>query len=169
MANGSFLAGLQGLAGWLGNLILPVIAAYCVVLALVAFGKRRDGGHYMVAAFACLLGPGLASLAEAFVTSTPANAHDVYYNALLNLINWVGNVVMPTVASVYVVRGVLAIGGVMERLNIGDDWMRYFGVAFGCLMVSGIMRLLEHFVITANALHVGMLVHQFIGGGISWA
>ena len=65
--------------------------------------------------------------------------------------------------------GVLAIGGVMKRLNIGDDWMRYFGVAFGCLMVSGIMRLLEHFVITAEALHVGMLVHQFIGGGISWA
>jgi hypothetical protein len=169
MGSGSFLVGLESLAGWLGNLILPVIAAYCVVLALVAFGQRRDGGHYVVAALACLLGPGLASLAEAFVTNTPTSSHDVYYNALLNLINWVGNVIMPTAASLYVIRGVLALGGVMERLNIGDDWMRYFAVALGCLMVSGIMRLLEHFVLTANALHVGMVVHQLIGGGISWA
>jgi hypothetical protein len=169
MGNGNFLTGLEGFAGWMGNLILPVIAAYCIVLALVAFGQRRDGGRYVVGAVICLLGPGLASLAKAFVTSTPTNSHDVYYNALLNLINWVGNVMMPTAASIYVIRGVLAMGGVMERLNIGDDWMRYFAVAFGCLMVSGIMRLLEHFVLTANPIHVGLVVHQLVGGGMLWA
>ena len=169
MGSGNFLTGLEGLAGWLGNLILPVIAAYCIVLALVAFGERRDAGRYVAAALLCLLGPGLASLAEAFVTNTPANAHDVYYNALVNLINWVGNVIMPMAASFYVIRGILALGGVMERLNIGDDWLRYFAVAFGCLMVSGIMRLLEHFVLTAPTTHLGMVVNQLLAGGISWA
>lgn len=169
MNSGDFLTGLQGLVKWTGNLILPVIAAYCVVLGLMAFHRRQDGERYILAALACLLGPGLASLAEAFVMNTPANSHDAFYNALLNLINWIGNVIMPMFAGYNVVRGILVMGGVMERFNIGDDWLRYFLVAFGCVMVSGIMRLLEWFVTQGASTHItGSLVVPFVQGGHLW-
>jgi hypothetical protein len=147
MGNGNFITGLEGLAKWLGNLVLPCIAAYCVVLALVAIHRRRDGQRYFLAALLCLMGPALAQLVFAFVNNTPAGGgHDAMYNALLNGINWLGNVIMPMFSVWNVVCGALVLGGFNERMNIGDDWARYFIVAFGGLMVSGIMRLLEWFV-----------------------
>jgi hypothetical protein len=135
------------MAEWLGYLILPALAALCVVIGVVSYHQRKDGGRYITAAVLCLMGPASAQLINAFVTNTPGTgAHDTYYNAILNLINWVGNVIMPMFAVLNVIRGVLALGGFMERFNIGEDWVRYFIIAGASMMISGITRLLEHFV-----------------------
>jgi len=48
-----------------------------------------------------------------------------------------------------VVRGVLQPE--MKHFQSVHDRLHYFIVAFGCLSVSGILRLLEHFVTTAKA------------------
>ena len=60
--------------------------------------------------------------------------------------NYVGNVILPTFAAIEVVKLVLGFGGVFERLNIGDDWLRHLFAAMMSLMVSGILREFEHFV-----------------------
>ena len=65
---------------------------------------------------------------------------------LLTLTNFVGNVLMPFYAAIEIVRLVLGLGGVFERLDVGDDWIRHLMAAMGALMVSGLLRLFEHFV-----------------------
>ena len=166
MTSGDFLTGLEALVRWLGNLLLPVVAAYCVVMAIVALHNRSHWQRYILGALYCLMGPGLASLAEAFITSSPVGAHDVYYNAILSGINWLGNVIMPMFAAYNVICGVLVLGGFMERLDIGDDWVRYFVTAIASLLVSGIMRLLEWFVVRGESTgitgHFAYLVHGSI-------
>ena len=170
MSQGDFLTGLSGLTQWIGYLVLPVLAAYCVVAALLAWHRRGDGERYIMAALACLMGPGLALLAHSFTTLTPASSsHDAFYNALLNLINWVGNVVMPMFGAYNVICGILVVGGFMERFNIGDDWARYFIVAFGCMMVSGIIRLLEWFVTNGASTSLQHTTSMLVrSGGVTW-
>lgn len=166
MIDGSFLGGLQHLVQWMGNLILPTLAGLCVIIAIYEYSQRRDGERYFVAALLCLLGPACAQLVYSFVTRTPpSGGADVYASGLINAVNWLGNVILPIFAAYNVIRGVLVMGGFMERFTIGDDWTRYFIVAFMCLMVSGIMRLLEHFVLTAHSV-TSLLLHLSIGGAI---
>ena len=64
------------------------------------------------------------------------------------------NVILPLYSVFCFTRGALALGGFMERFNIGDDWTRYFLSGGGCLAVSGIVRLTEYFVVqSAGGLH----------------
>jgi len=67
-------------------------------------------------------------------------------SAILSLANWVGNVILPVYGGIEIVRAVLGVGGFFERLNIGDDWIRHFIAGGACLCVSGLMRLMEHFI-----------------------
>jgi hypothetical protein len=62
------------------------------------------------------------------------------------LTNYVDNVILPTFAAIEVVKLVLNFGGVFERLNIGDDWLRHLFAAMMSLMVSGLLREFEHCV-----------------------
>ena len=82
----------------------------------------------------------------------PSRARDAtqYWAALLCLANWVGNVILPVYGGIEIARAVLGIGGVFERLNIGDDWIRHFIAGGSCLCVSGLMRLMEHFIATGT-------------------
>jgi hypothetical protein len=59
---------------------------------------------------------------------------------------------LPVYATLEIVRLVLGVGGVFERLAIGDDWLRHLLAAMGALMVSGILRLLEYWVANAKAI-----------------
>ena len=93
---------------------------------------------------AALLGSGLLRLAE--VISQQNGGADQYMVMLLTVTNFVGNVLMPFYAAIEIVRLVLGIGGVFERLAIGDDWVRHGMAAMGALLVSGLLRLLEYFV-----------------------
>lgn len=173
MNGGNFVFGLEHMAQWIANLVLPVIAAYCVIAALLAIHNRRDGVRYLFAGLMCLMGPALADLAYAFLTNVPAvGGHDPMYNALLNAINWIGNVIMPMFSAYNVACGVIVLSGFGERLYVGEDWMRYFIVALGGLMVSGIMRLLEWFVVQGQTTTISgsfSSVSSFVvGGHIPW-
>ena len=149
MGSASFITGLQAMVEWVGYLVLPALAALCVITALVTYSQRKDGSRYLAAALLCLLGPACAQLLNAFVSTTPGTgSHDTYYNGILNLTNWVGNVIMPMFAVLNIIRGIMTAGGFFERFTIGDDWVRYFLIAGGSMMVSGITRLFEHFVTT---------------------
>ena len=130
--------GQRNAAHW-GGLILAC--------GIYQFSKGQELERYVWGAMAALLGSGLLRLAE--VISQQNNGADQYMVMLLTVTNFVGNVLMPFYAAIEIVRLVLGIGGVFERLAIGDDWLRHGMAAMGALMVSGLLRLLEHFITAA--------------------
>jgi hypothetical protein len=74
----------------------------------------------------------------------------VYWVALITLINWVGNVILPVYAASQVALGALRIG-MFSSIHPTSSWMRHFLAAGLCLMVSGFLRLAEFFVIHGTA------------------
>ena len=166
MVSGNFLNGLEGLTEWLGYLILPTLAGFCIVMAIYNYREGQNGERSMVAAILCLMGPACALLVSAWVTKgapSTAPGADGYAGALMNALNWVGNVLLPLLAAYNVARGVVQTQ--MKHFNSLQDRFHYFIVAFACLSVSGILRLLEHFVATAKAVsYLQFYIH--ISGGI---
>ena len=59
--------------------------------------------------------------------------------AILNAVNWIGNVIAPVGAG-------LALAGGLVAYMTGRGAMRYVVVALGCLTVSGATRLLEFWI-----------------------
>src|SRR5258707_3004362 len=68
------------------------------------------------------------------------NDPDVYWVALLSLVNWVCNVLMPIYAGLQVAAGALRMG-VITRIHPTEGWMRHFVAAALCLLLSGLLRL----------------------------
>ena len=145
---GSLQPGLLNLANWVGNVMLPIGAGLILAFGIYQFSKGYELERYIYGAMAALMGSGLLRLAEAI--SQQATDANQYMVMLLTLTNFVGNVLMPFYAAIEIVRLVLGLGGVFERLAIGDDWIRHGMAAMGALMVSGLLRLLEYFVANAS-------------------
>jgi len=57
-------------------------------------------------------------------------------NGILHLANWVGNVIMPTIAAVFVIMAIL-------QFSKGQEFSHSMYGALVCLMVSGLTRALE--------------------------
>jgi hypothetical protein len=62
---GAFL----NLVNWVGNVICPVGAALCVVMAIVSYTHGRGVARWAVAAAGLLMVSGLTRLIEAWITS----------------------------------------------------------------------------------------------------
>ena len=148
MLNGSFESGLLNLANWFSNVMLPIGAGLILAIGIYRFSKGHDLERYIYGALAALMGSGLLRLAEAIAQQNTGS--DQYMTVLLVLTNYAGNVLLPLYATLEIVRLVLGVGGVFERLAIGDDWLRHLLAAMGALMVSGILRLLEYWVTNAK-------------------
>ncbi|HMF65007.1 MAG TPA: hypothetical protein VK608_13035 [Edaphobacter sp.] len=144
MQQGSFDTGILNFTNWIGNQILVVLAGLIIAAGIYRYSKGHDADRYFYGSLASLLASGFLRLAETMTQQT--SGANQYWTALLTLTNFVGNVVLPTFAGIEIVKLILGIGGVFERLNIGDDWLRHLVAAMMSLMVSGILRLFEHFV-----------------------
>jgi hypothetical protein len=148
----TFSPGLISMANYLGNVILPICAALVIALGLYAYSQRSDGQRYIIGGIACLLVSGFVREAEFFIGSTTDST--MFVTGILGLVNWVCNVILPLYSVFCFSRGAMALGGFMDRFNIGDDWMRYFLTGAGCLSCSGIVRLIEYFVVqNSGGLH----------------
>ena len=150
MLNGSFYSAMLNLANWLGNVMLPIAAGLILAIGIYRFSKGHELERYIYGALAALMGSGLLRLAEAIAQQN--TGADQYMTVLLTITNYVGNVLLPVYATLEIVRLVLGVGGVFERLAIGDDWLRHLLAAMGALMVSGVLRLLEYWVANAKAI-----------------
>jgi len=146
--NGSFDGAIKMLAGYLGNAILPICAGLILCMAIWAYSQRKSGDQYVVGAMVALLASGLIRVAETFAAQGTGAGQ--YLSAVLTLVNYVSNVIMPVFAALELVRGILELSGFMERMTIGDDASRHFILAGMCLSVSGMVRLLEFFVMNAT-------------------
>ena len=141
----SFDHGILHLANWVGNVIMPTIAALFIIMAIIQFSKGQEFSHGMYGAFACLMVSGLTRSLETFASQRAWNSPDVYWMALVTMISWVGNVILPVYAAAQVAMGALRIG-MFSFIHPTSSWMRHFLAAGLCLMVSGLLRLAEFFV-----------------------
>jgi len=141
----SFDNGILHLANWVGNAIMPMIAAGFIIMAILQFSKGQEFSHCMYGALACLMVSGFTRALERFASQAAWDNPDVYWMALTTLINWVGNVILPVYAAAQVALGALRIG-MFSYIHPTSGWIRHFFVAGLCLMVSGLLRLAEFFV-----------------------
>ncbi len=95
---------------------------------------------------------GFLRTAEYFFVSSGTTGSGMYEAGLLHLVNWVCNVIMPLYAVFCFARGALSYGGILEKSTIGEGWLRYVISGFACLGISGIVRLLEYFVVRGNSI-----------------
>jgi hypothetical protein len=103
------------------------------------------------AGFAALMCSGLLRALEVFAQQAGANDPDRYWISILMLVNWVGNVMLPLYGVIQVVMLVLHSAGVLERMTIGDAWVRNLVAAMMCFGLSGLLRLAEFWIQNGTA------------------
>jgi energy-converting hydrogenase Eha subunit B len=148
MNGGSFDGGLLNLTNWVGNAIMPILAALILALGIYKYSRGYHIDPYIAGTMGALSVSGLLRLLEVFTQQGSGSTQ--YWAALLSLANWIGNVILPVYGGIEITRAVLGVGGFFERLNIGDDWVRHFITAGMCVGASGLLRLFEHWISTGT-------------------
>jgi hypothetical protein len=137
--------GILNLANWAGNVIMPTLAAVFIIIAILQFSKGQEFAHSIYGALGSLTISGLARAFETFASQAAWNNPDLYWLALLALVNWVANVILPVYAAAQVAAMALKLG-VFSVVHPTSGWLRHGVTAGLCLMVSGVLRLAEFFV-----------------------
>lgn len=146
----SFDHGILNLANWLGNVIMPTLAAAFIIIAILQFSKGHEFAYSMYGALASLMVSGLTRAFETFASQAAWNNPDLYWLSIVTLINWVANVILPVYAASQVAAMALRLG-VFSLVHPTSGWLRHFVTAALCLMVSGLLRLAEFFVAQGTA------------------
>ncbi len=138
--------GLLNLTNWLGNVIMPTMAGLFAAAAIYRFSKAQPYQHLGYAALASLMCSGLLRVMESFSNQASWNNPDRYWISILTLVNWVGNVLLPLYGAGQVVLAVVHFAGLLERMTIGEAWVRNLVAAMCCFGLSGLLRLGEFWI-----------------------
>jgi hypothetical protein len=141
----TFDRGMLNLANWVGNVIMPTLAAVFIIIAILQLSKGQEVAHSMYGALAALMISGLTRAFETFASQAAWNNPDLYWLSVVTLINWVANVILPVYAASQVAAMALRLG-LFSLVHPTSGWLRHFVTAALCLMVSGVLRLAEFFV-----------------------
>lgn len=144
--------GILNLTNWLGNVIMPTLAGLFLAAAIYGFTKGQHWQRYSYAGFAALMCSGILRLLESFSQTAAWNDPDRFWLATLALVSWVGNVALPLYGVVQIVLIVLHFAGLLERLTIGEAWIRNLVGAICAFSLSGILRLAEAWIQKATAI-----------------
>ena len=142
----SFNNGILNLANWAGNVILPTLAGLFFAIAVLRFARSESYAAAMYGGLLCLIASGLLRAMETFASQRAWNDPDVYWMSLVSLVDWICNVLMPVYAGLQVAAGALRMG-IVTRIHPSEGWMRHFVAAGLCLLLSGLVRLAELFVL----------------------
>jgi hypothetical protein len=80
----------------------------------------------------CLMVSGLLRMFEKFTGQAGWNNPDLYWNSLLNLVDWFANVILPVYAGMHVAVGAIKFAGslnlrcIISLLNRGTSWARSY-------------------------------------------
>jgi hypothetical protein len=143
---------ITNLASWLGNTMMPTMAGAFFAGAVYRYSKGAAFEPLLYGGFASLMCSGILRAIEGFVQNAgPTNA-DGYWIAVMSLVNWTANVILPVFAFTQLGAMALHMGGVVSEIYPGSTWIRKFIAAVGALMVSGIVRLAESMVTKAHGI-----------------
>src|SRR5580698_7398447 len=138
--------GLLNLTSWLGNVIMPTMAGLFAAAAVYRFSKGHPYSHLGYAALASLMCSVLLRAMESFSNQAAWNNPDRYWISVLTLVNWVGNVLLPLYGAGQVVLAAVHFAGLLERMTIGEAWVRNLVAAMCCFGLSGLLRLGEFWI-----------------------
>ena len=107
----SFYNGILNLTNWAGNVIMPTLGGLFIAIAVIQFAR---GYHHLYSTWAygglmCLMVSGLLRMFEKFTGQLGWNNPDLYWNSLLNLVDWFANVILPVYAGMHVAVGALEV------------------------------------------------------------
>jgi hypothetical protein len=143
----NFLTGITNLTSWMGNVIMPTLAA----LVLRAWSPPLcawAGAHLYApwAGFLCLMVSGVLRGIEKFAAQAAWNNPDLVWITMRGMVNWTCNVFLPVYAVLQLLHGFMLYAGIGHRMYAGGAWMRHFSAAAMCLALSGLLRLAEWFI-----------------------
>jgi len=143
---------ITNLASWAGNTMMPTMAGLFFAGAVYRYSKGGPFEQLLYGWFASLMCSGFLRALEGFVQNAgPTNA-DVYWTAVMSLVNFTANVILPMFALTQLGAMALHMGGVVSEIYPGSTWIRKFVAAMGALMVSGIVRFAESMVTKAHGI-----------------
>lgn len=143
---------ITNLADWGGNVIMPTLAGGFFSFAVYRYSKSGPFENYLYGGFASLMCSGILRAIEGFVQHAGATNADGYWMALLSLVNYTANVILPVFALTQLGAMALHMGGVLDQIYPGSTWIRKFVAAMAALMVSGIVRLAESMITKAHGI-----------------
>jgi hypothetical protein len=146
----SFTHGILNLTNWTANVILPTLSGLFFAIAILRFVRSENSSIALYGGFLCLMSSGILRALETFASQRSANDPDVYWMALVALVDWITNVLMPIYAGLQVAAGALRMG-IVTRIHPSEGWMKHFVAAALCLLLSGLVRLAESFVTHGTA------------------
>ena len=150
----SLYNGILNLTNWAGNVIMPTLGALFIGIAILQFAR---GQHQVYSTWAyggmlCLMVSGLLRAMEKITGQLAWNDPDLYWNSILNLVDWFANVILPVYAGLHVTLGAIQMGGFFTQYTHHQvTQTRHFVAALLCLMGSGLVRLAEFFVSKGTA------------------
>ncbi len=142
--------GITHLASYAGNALMPSLAGLFFAGAVYRYSKGGDSERLLYGGFATLMCSGTLRTLEAFVAHAGPTSADSYLLALQTLVNYVCNVILPMFAVMQLGSMIVHFGGASDHVYPGSTWLRKFFASIGAMMISGILRLAEHFVIAAH-------------------
>ncbi len=143
---------ITNLASWAGNTMMPTMAGAFFAGAVYRYSKGGPFEQLLHGGFGSLMCSGILRALEGFVQNAGATNADAYWTAVMNLVNWTANVILPMFALSQLGAMALHMGGVLTEIYPGSTWIRKFIAAIAALMVSGIVRLAESMVTQAHGI-----------------
>ena len=143
---------ITNLASWAGNTMMPTMAGMFFAGAVYRYSKGGPFEQLLYGGFASLMCSGILRTLEGFVQHAGATNADAYWTAVMSLVNWTANVILPMFALTQLGAMALHMGGVVSEIYPGSTWIRKFIAAIGALMVSGIVRLAESMITQAHGI-----------------
>jgi len=140
------------LASWAGNVMMPTMAGAFFAGAVYRYSKGGQFEPLLYGGFSSLMCSGILRALEGFVQNAGPTSADGYWTAVMNLVNWVANVILPVFALTQLAAMAMHMGGVVSEIYLGSTWIRKFIAAMGALMVSGIIRFAESMVTQAHGI-----------------
>jgi hypothetical protein len=143
---------VTNLASWAGNVMMPTMAGAFFAGAVYRYSKGGQFEQLLYGGFASLMCSGMLRALEGFVRNAGPTSADGYWTAVMNLVNWIANVILPVFALTQLAAMGMHMGGVVTEIYPGSTWIRKFIAAMGALMVSGMVRLAESMVKQAHGI-----------------
>ena len=133
---------ILAMVNWLGLIVMPVMAALFLAIGVYKYSKGESMERCVIGVMVAISISGITRLAEYFVATSAGNSvvTDTYSNALLNLTNWVANVILPVYAAIEVVRAGISFED-LTTMRTDLRPVKHFATAVMCCAVSAIMRL----------------------------
>src|SRR6266576_4219004 len=91
----NFLTGITNLTSWMGNVIMPTLAALFFALGVLRYAHGRAHSYAPWAGFLCLMVSGVLRGIEKFAAQAAWNNPDLVWITLRGMVNWTCNVFLP--------------------------------------------------------------------------